>query len=113
MRFASLLADNLNYSSIKVYLSAVCSLHIDHGLPDPLVNCLCLQHLLRGIKQVQSPASPRRLPITVDLLQAIQRCLDLSTRDHLMLWAACRLGFLFSCGLGSSQSTLCLILTPI
>ena len=93
MCFASLLADNLNCSSIKVYLSAVHSLHIDHGLPDPLVNCLRLQRLLRGIKRVQGPASNRCLPITVDLLQAIQRCLDLSTRDHLMLWAACRLGF--------------------
>ena len=93
MRFALLLADNLNYSSIKVYLSAVRSLHIDHGLPDPLVICLRLQCLLRGIKRVQGPVSPRRLPITVDLLQAIQRFLDLSTRDHLMLWAACCLGF--------------------
>ena len=92
MCFASLLADNLNHSSIKVYLSAVRSLHIDHGLPDPLVNCLHLQRLLRGIKWVQGPASPRRLTITVDLLQVIQRCLDLSTRDHLMLGAACCLG---------------------
>ena len=74
-------------------MSAVHSLHIDHGLPDPLVNCLRLQHLLRGIKWVQGPASPRQLPITVDLLQVIQRCLDLSTRDHLMLWTACCLGF--------------------
>ena len=89
MRFASLLTDNLNHSSIKVYLSAVRSLHIDHGLPDPLVNCLRLQRLLRGIKRVQGPVSPRRLP----LLQAIQRCLDLSARDHLMLWAACCSGF--------------------
>ena len=93
MRFASLLTDNLNHSSIKVYLSAVCSLHIDHGLPDPLVNCCRLQRLLKGIKQVQGPASPRHLPITVGLLQAIQRCLDLSTSDHLMLWAVCCLGF--------------------
>jgi len=93
MRFASLLADNLNHSSIKVYLSAVRSLHIDHGLPDPLVNCLRLQRLLRGIKRVQGPASPRRLPITVDHLKVIQRSLDLSTRDHVMLWAACCLGF--------------------
>ena len=53
MRFASLLADNLHHSSIKVYLSAVWSLHIANGLPDPLVNCLQLQHLLRGIKRVQ------------------------------------------------------------
>ena len=114
MRFASLLADNLNYSSIKVYLSAVRSLHIDHGLPDPLVNYLRLQRLLRGIKQVQVPVSPRHLLITVDPLQVIQCCPDLSTRDHLMLWAACCLGFFgFFCGLGSSQSTLCLILPPI
>ena len=70
-------------------MSAIRSLHIDHGLPDPLVNCLRLQRLLRGIKRVQGPVSPRRLP----LLQAIQRCLDLSTRDHLMLWATCCLGF--------------------
>ena len=50
MGFASLLTDNLNHSSIKVYLSAVRSLHIDHGLPDPLVNCRRSQHLLQGIK---------------------------------------------------------------
>ena len=93
MRFASLLADNLNHSSIKVYLSAVCSLHIDHGLPDPLVNCIHLQHLLRGIKQVQGPALPSQLPITVDHLKVIQHSLDLSTRDHVILWVACCLGF--------------------
>ena len=88
-----LLADNLNHSYIKVYLKAVRSLHIDHGLPDPLVNCLRLKRLLRGIKRVQGPASPRRLRITVDHLKVIQRSLDLSTRDHVMLWAACCLGF--------------------
>ena len=91
MRFASLLADNLNHSSIKV--SAVRSLQIDHGLPDPLVNCLRLQRLLRGIKRVHGPASPGHLPITVDHLKVIQRSLDLSTKDHVMLWATCCLGF--------------------
>ena len=71
MRFATMLAANLNHSSIKVYLSAVRSLHIDCGLPDPLVNCLWLQHLLRDIKPVQGPVSPRRLPITIDHLRVI------------------------------------------
>ena len=93
MRFATVLADNLNHSSIKVYLSAVRSLYIDHGFPDPLVRCLRLQRLLRGIKRVQGPVSPRRLPITIDHLRVIQRSLDLSTADHVMLWAACCLGF--------------------
>ena len=93
MRFASLLADNLHHSSIKVYLSAVRSLHIDNGLPDPLVNCLQLQRLLRGIKCVQGSPPSSCLPITIDLLQIIQRSLDLKCHDHVMLWAACCLGF--------------------
>ena len=84
MRFASLLADNLHHSSIKVYLSAVRSLHIDTGLPDPLVNCLQLQRLLRGIKRVQGSPPPSRLLITIDLLQIIQRSLDLKCHDHVM-----------------------------
>ena len=52
MRFASLLADNLTHASIKVYLSTVRSLLIDHGLSEPFVNCLRLPRLLRGMKRV-------------------------------------------------------------
>ena len=65
MRFATMLADSLNHSSIKVYLSAVRSLHIDNRLADPL------QRLLRGIKRVQGAPTPKRLPITIDVLQLI------------------------------------------
>ena len=57
MHFAAVLADNLNHSSIKVYISAVRSLYIDQGFPDPLLRCLRLQRLLRGIKSVQGPVS--------------------------------------------------------
>ena len=84
---------SLHHSSIKVYLSAVRSLHIDNGLPDPLINCLQLQRLLRGIKHVQGSSTSKHLPITVDLLKAIQHSLDLNSWDHVMLWAACCLGF--------------------
>ena len=93
MRFASLLPDNLTHASTKVYLSAVRSLHIDHGLSDPFVNCLRLQRLLRGIKRVQGPVSLWCLTITLDHLWAIQHGLDFSRRDLVMLWAACCLGF--------------------
>ena len=93
MRFATTLADSLNHSSIKVYLSAVRSLHIDNGLADPLINCLQLQPLLRGIKRVQGSPTPKRLPITIDILQVIKYSLDLSSQDHVMLWVACCLGF--------------------
>ena len=68
-------------------------LHIDHGLSYPLVTCFHLQRLLRGIKQFQGPASPRHLPRTLDHLKVIQYSLDLSTRDHVMLWATCCPGF--------------------
>lgn len=108
MRFATLLADNLNHLSIKVYLSTVRSVHIDNGFPDPLINCLQLQRLLRGIKRVQGSAAPKRLPITVDILQVIKRSLDLTTRDHIMLWAACCLGFFgfFTCWRVYDKSTI-------
>ena len=93
MLFTSLLADNLTHASIKVFLSVVCSLHIDHGLSDPFVNCLRLQRLPRRIKWVQGPVSPCRPPITLDHLPAIQRGLDFSRGDHVMLWASCCLSF--------------------
>ena len=77
-----------------MYPSAVQSLHIDNGLADPLLNCLQLQQLLRGIKRVQGSPTPKRLPITIDVLQVIKHSLDLSSQDHIMLWAACCLVFL-------------------
>ena len=85
--------DSLHPPSIKVYLSGVRSLHIDNGLPDPLVNCLQLQRLLRGIKRVQGSSPSKRLPIIIDLLKVIQRSLDLNPRNHVMFWAACCIGF--------------------
>ena len=41
--FVSFLADSIQHSSIKVYLSAVRSLHNEQGFTDPLLNCLWLQ----------------------------------------------------------------------
>ena len=83
----------MSYASIKVYLSAVRSLHIDNGFSDPLVNCLQLQRLLRCIKRVQGSPTPSRLPITMELMRVLQKALDLNNADHVMLWAACCVGF--------------------
>lgn len=93
MRFCTLLADSVNYPSIKIYLSAVRSLHTDNGLPDPLNNCLQLQNLLKGVKKVKGVSTPARLLITVELMRAIHQSLDLSDQDHVMIWAACCLGY--------------------
>ena len=53
IRFCCHLADTLHHSSIKVYLSAIRSLHIEEGLPSPQVGCLRLQRVLWGIKRHQ------------------------------------------------------------
>ena len=48
--FATFLARLVHHSTIKVYLSGICVLHVEQGLPDPLQNCLRLQRVIRGIK---------------------------------------------------------------
>ena len=93
LRFCSRLADRLHHSSIRVYLSAIRSLHIDQGFPDPLVNCLQLKRFLRGIKHHQGSTLPQRQPVTADLMRIIQRSLDTHNSEYLMRWAACCLGF--------------------
>ena len=101
MCFAKVLTDSLNHSLIKVFFVAAHSLHIDHGLLDPLLNCLRLQQFHNGIKGVHGQVAPRRLPITIDHLREIQHSLDLSTIDQIMPWAACCVGF----GLWAGQVT--------
>ena len=93
LRFCSHLADRLHHSSIKVYLSAIRSLHIDQGFPDPLVNSLQLQRLLPSIKRHQGLTRLQRQSVTADFMRIIQRSLDTHNSEHVMLWAACCLGF--------------------
>ena len=91
--FATFLASSVQHSTIKVYLSAVRSLHIEQGFSDPLVDCLRLQRVLRGIKRTQGDSSSLRLPITDDIMMVIFRALDLTHPDHCMFWAACNLAY--------------------
>ena len=93
MCFCTYLADRLLHSSIKVYLSAIRSLHIDFGYADPLANRLQLQRLSRGIKRHQGSNLLQRQPVTADFMYVLHRSLDLSNPDNVMLWAACCLGF--------------------
>ena len=91
--FVSFLADSIQHSSIKVYLSAVCSLQIEQGFPDPLLNYLRLQQVLRGVKRSQGSPAAQRLTITNSLLLVIHRALDLKIFDYCTFWAACMLGY--------------------
>ena len=68
--FATMLAESMRHSSIKVYLSAIRSLHIEQGCADPLLNCLMLQRVVKGIKRVQGcPSTAPRLPVSPEILQ--------------------------------------------
>ena len=92
-RFATSLSDSLCHSYIKGYLSAVRSLHIDHGQPDPTVNCLQLQRLLRGIKRAHGSSPTKRLALSTAILRVIQGSFDQGFWDHFMLWATSCLCF--------------------
>ena len=91
--FATHLSSSLCSSSIKIYLSAVRSMHIDLGLPDPLVDCLQLQRVLRGIKRTRGSTGFSRLPITDHHMLIIYKSLCLSNHDHLMFCAASTLAY--------------------
>ena len=110
--FATFLANTVQHSTIKVYLSAVRSLHIEQGFADPLVECLRLRRVLRGIKRTQGDTSSLRLPVTDDILMVIFHALDLSLPDHGMFWAACNLAYFGSCAQRSLRSPVGLAFRP-
>ena len=77
-----------------MYLSAVRSLHVDQGFPDPLENCLWPQRVVTGIKRSQGALSSRpRLPVSSNILRIIYSALDLNSFDDVMSWAACLLAY--------------------
>ena len=91
--FATMLAASLQPASIKVYLSAVRSIHIELGYPDPLKDCLRLPQVMRGIKRRSGSSQDRRLPITPVLLRLIYAKLGFTAHDDIMFWATCCLAF--------------------
>ena len=86
------LAQSVSHATIRSYLSAVQHLHIINGWSNPLTDALRLDSTLGGIHREQSCPSRTGLPITPLTLRSIYAVLG-SHFDHLMLWAACCLGF--------------------
>ena len=84
LHFCSHLADCLHRSSIKVYLLAIRSLHIDQGFPGPLVNCLQLQRLLRGIERYQGSTLPQCQPVAANLMHCNDIRVVIATK-----WCSC------------------------
>ena len=77
--FASFLAGSVQHASIteRICQPSVPCTSIEEGFPDPLVNCLRLLRVIRGIKRTQGSPEAQRLPITNDILMIIFSSLDL------------------------------------
>ena len=93
--FVAELSQQVSYSTIRSYLSAVRQLHISKGYRDPLANTPRLDLVLKGTKHLRPGAPDTRLPITPLILRRIKSTLlqDPYNYDHILLWAACCLGF--------------------
>ena len=88
------LADSIQHASIKVYLSAIRSLHVEQGFPGPMPNCLRLQRVMREIKRFQGSPVSSRLPITDSVMTVIRQALKVtSPPTNCMFWAACTLSY--------------------
>lgn len=78
---------------MRVYLSAVRSLHIKAGYDDPLLGCPRLPLVTRGLRRVNSEVPKSKLPITSFVLHMIKLQLDFTKFDDVMFWAACLTAF--------------------
>jgi len=93
--FSTHLADsNITYNTIKVYISAICHMHVTEGLHEDFYTQLTpLLHLtLKGIRKSQATSSPQRthLPITLMIMQLINGLLteEPHSYDNILIWAA-------------------------
>ena len=98
--FIAYLAEGgLAYTFIKLYLSAICSMHVTCGHHLVISQHLTpyLEQVMHGIKkkQLKSGTNHERLPITADLMQQIYSVLSHNIHDYnsVLMWAACCTAF--------------------
>ena len=96
-QFAAVMSQSVAWGTVRSYLSALRFFQICAGLPDPSLSSFPrLTYVLRGIHR-GNPEHHRkhRLPITMHLLLALHRVWSSPPvqYNHVMLWAACCLGF--------------------
>ena len=79
--FSTHLAQRIKPQSIHVYLAAVRSLHVAHGLPNPLQPGHKLKQTLRGIERQHFCPPKQKMPLTFDLLAELKPFLNPSSID--------------------------------
>ena len=96
-RFVAFLVErSLSSQTISVYLSACRFYQITAGLPDPLLSSFVqLSYVLKGVQQSNPGARQVRLPVTPEILAAIQLRWETEPAqfNRIMLWAAFCLAF--------------------
>ena len=96
---ASLAQSNLAHTTIKGYLSAVRSLHVQSGLLHLFSSQLTprVEMVLRGIKKEQSESKSLKiqLSIPIEIMYRLKQLLQKNPQDYnnLMMWAACCIAF--------------------
>ena len=94
---ASLVRDNLSYSTVRLYLSAVRHRQLMDGGEDPALGSLHILHyVLRGChRSLPSSIRPQRLPISPNILRLLYRQWSNKAQDYdiVCLWAACCIAF--------------------
>lgn len=81
----------LRSSSLHVYLSAIRSIHVMHGLPSPPIDSPRVKLILKAIFE-NGPAPSKMLPITFPILHSICSALLLD-HDNLVYVSALALGY--------------------
>ena len=87
-------SQGLVVSSVRVYLAAIRSLHINEGYNNPLEDIPRLQKALRAL-EISSHGAKQKLPVTLDILIKLQTHMG-KTMDDKCVWAAMLLAF-FGC----------------
>jgi hypothetical protein len=89
--------DKLTYSSIRNYLHGIATTHLELGHSSPLDASPLPWRMFKAIKRIQGETATRkRLPITVKILEQIDRFINHTSQHDLCMRAAMWVG---TCGL--------------
>lgn len=91
---AYLSKEGLKASSVRVYLAALRSLHIEQGLNNPLEGYMRIHRAVRAI-EIESEAPKQKLPITYAIMEQLESVLK-GDYFQSVLWAAMTLAY-FGC----------------
>ena len=91
--YVAYLARTLNPSSIGGYLNVVRIIHLDAGLPNPLLGNWEVAMIRRGISRKLGRPPRQKLPITLEILRKLFVLMDFSRPSDISFWAACLVCF--------------------